>query len=206
MQVLKSFRKSLYTIAIFVCVFILLGFLYIKFINPVEYTSNAKIYAESTEKTDSDSAKTFAKSINSNSLKKEVMESLGLNWTIEEFDKKVKIEPTEDSQIINIFAKDTIELRAADLTDEMADKAVVRLNTLYNNDAKVIEYGYQNTQKVDQVSVIYKFILVGFVISLIKIFINVKYDDTIYYIDELDKDYNILAMLPEFDAGDLNEE
>ena len=88
----------------------------------------------------------------------------------------------------------------------MADKAVVRLNTLYNNDAKVIEYGYQNTQKVDQVSVIYKFILVGFVISLIKIFINVKYDDTIYYIDELDKDYNILAMLPEFDAGDLNEE
>ncbi|MDO4662204.1 MAG: Wzz/FepE/Etk N-terminal domain-containing protein [Tissierellia bacterium] len=206
MQVLKSFRKSLYTIAIFVCVFILLGFLYIKFINPVEYTSNAKIYAESTEKTDSDSAKTFAESINSNSLKKEVMESLGLNWTIEEFDKKVKIEPTEDSQIINIFAKDTIELRAADLTDEMADKAVVRLNTLYNNDAKVIEYGYQNTQKVDQVSVIYKFILVGFVISLIKIFINVKYDDTIYYIDELDKDYNILAMLPEFDAGDLNEE
>lgn len=165
MQVLKSFRKSLYTIAIFVCVFILLGFLYIKFINPVEYTSNAKIYAESTEKTDSDSAKTFAESINSNSLKKEVMESLGLNWTIEEFDKKVKIEPTEDSQIINIFAKDTIELRAADLTDEMADKAVVRLNTLYNNDAKVIEYGYQNTQKVDQVSVIYKFILVGFVIS-----------------------------------------
>lgn len=206
MQVLKSFRKSLYTIAIFVCVFILLGFLYIKFINPVEYTSNAKIYAESTEKTDSDSAKTFAESINSNSLKKEVMESLGLNWRIEEFDKKVKIEPTEDSQIINIFAKDTIELRAADLTDEMADKAVVRLNTLYNNDAKVIEYGYQNTQKVDQVSVIYKFILVGFVISLIKIFINVKYDDTIYYIDELDKDYNILAMLPEFDAGDLNEE
>lgn len=206
MQVLKSFRKSLYTIAIFVCVFILLGFLYIKFINPVEYTSNAKIYAESTEKTDSDSAKTFAESINSNSLKKEVMESLGLNWTIEEFDKKVKIEPTEDSQIINIFAKDTIELRATDLTDEMADKAVVRLNTLYNNDAKVIEYGYQNTQKVDQVSVIYKFILVGFVISLIKIFINVKYDDTIYYIDELDKDYNILAMLPEFDAGDLNEE
>lgn len=206
MQVLKSFRKSLYTIVIFICVFILLGFLYIKFINPSQYTSNAKIYAESTEDIKSDSAKTFAESINSNSLKKQVMESLGLNWTIEEFDKKVKIEPTEDSQIINIFAKDTIELRAADLTDEMADKAVIRLNTLYNNGSKVIEYGYQNTQRVDQVSVIYKFILVGFVISLIKIFLNVKYDDTIYYIDELDKDYNILAMLPEFDAGDLNEE
>ena len=206
MQVLKSFRKSLYTIVIFICVFILLGFLYIKFINPIQYTSNAKIYAESTDNVDSDPAKTFAESINSNSLKKEVMESLGLNWTIEEFDKKVKIEPTEDSQIINIIAKDTIELRAADLTDEMADKAVIRLNTLYNNNSKVIEYGYQNTQRVDQVSIIYRFILVGFVISLIKIFLNIKYDDTIYYIDELDKDYNILAMLPEFDAGDLNEE
>ncbi|MDO4594083.1 MAG: Wzz/FepE/Etk N-terminal domain-containing protein [Tissierellia bacterium] len=205
MNTIRSLRKNLYTIVIFVLILGVLGFLYAKFLKPDSYKAEAKIYAESVEQMKGDSAKTFAETVNTNSLKKQVIENLSLNMSIKELDKLVSIKAVENSQTVRITTVDTIELRASDISDEIADLGVKKLNDLYKNNARVIDYSYQNTSKVSNARIIYISMLIGLIIALLFNYFTDVSDQKIHSIDQLTDKYNILADIPRFEAGDLND-
>lgn len=110
------------------------------------YRAQAKILTTDTgniEKEDK-TAYTYAETVNSDAVKNKVIENLKLDLNPAELDQKMDIDTVSNTHIININVKDRIKLRAEDIADEYADITVSVINQLYDADAKVLDYAYQN--------------------------------------------------------------
>lgn len=116
-----------------------------------EYKAKSKIITtdlESVNENASD-AKTYAATINSNKIKKTVLDNLGINMSLGILDTKLKIEPIEGSSVVDIVVTDTNKLRAEDIADEYADLSVRVIGNIYGTKAQVMEYAYQSAGKVN---------------------------------------------------------
>lgn len=116
-----------------------------------EYKAKSKIITtdlESVNENDSD-AKTYAATINSNKIKKTVLDNLGIDMSLGMLDTKLKIEPIEGSSVVDIVVTDTNKQRAEDIADEYADLAVRVIGNIYGTKAQVMEYSYQSAGKVN---------------------------------------------------------
>ena len=116
-----------------------------------EYKAKSKIITtdlESVNENASD-AKTYAATINSNKIKKTVLDNLGIDMSLGMLDTKLKIEPIEGSSVVDIVVTDTNKQRAEDIADEYADLAVRVIGNIYGTKAQVMEYSYQSAGKVN---------------------------------------------------------
>lgn len=109
-----------------------------------EYTAQAKVVTSNVENVDdaSNTATTYAATINSPKIKQKTLETLGIDWNVGKLDSKLDIKPVANSSIIDITVSDTHKLRAEDLADQYADYSVRVINNIYNSGAEVMEYSY----------------------------------------------------------------
>lgn len=115
------------------------------------YKAQAKILTTSNEKIkDQDKTTyTYAETVNSNAIKKRVIENLKLDINEADLDKKVQIQAIPNTHILNINVEDSVKLRAEDIADEYADLAVRVIGNIYGTKAQVMEYSYQSAGKVN---------------------------------------------------------
>ena len=116
-----------------------------------EYKAKSKIITTSLEEVekDTDESSVYAATINSNKIKKAVLDNLGIDMSLGILDTKLSIDPIEKSPIIDIDVVDTNKQRAEDLADEYADLSVRVINNIYGKDAQVMEYSYQAAGRVN---------------------------------------------------------
>lgn len=116
-----------------------------------EYKAKSKIITTSLEEVekDTDESSLYAATINSNKIKKAVLDNLGIDMSLGILDTKLSIDPIEKSPIIDIVVVDTNRQRAEDLADEYADLSVRVINNIYGKDAQVMEYSYQAAGRVN---------------------------------------------------------
>lgn len=116
-----------------------------------EYKAKSKIITTSLEEVekDTDESSVYAATINSNKIKKAVLDNLGIDMSLGILDTKLSIDPIEKSPIIDIVVVDTNRQRAEDLADEYADLSVRVINNIYGKDAQVMEYSYQAAGRVN---------------------------------------------------------
>ncbi len=116
-----------------------------------EYKAKSKIITTSQEEVekDTDESSVYAATINSNKIKKAVLDNLGIDMSLGILDTKLSIDPIEKSPIIDIVVVDTNKQRAEDLADEYADLSVRVINNIYGKDAQVMEYSYQAAGRVN---------------------------------------------------------
>lgn len=116
-----------------------------------EYRAKSKIITTGIENVNEDvgDASTYAATINSNKIKKTVLDNLGIDMSLGMLDAKLSIEPIEGSSVVDIVVTDTNKLRAEDIADEYADLAVRVIGNIYGTDAQVMEYSYQSAGRVN---------------------------------------------------------
>lgn len=116
-----------------------------------EYQAKSKIITTSLDTVDADNVATqnYAATINSNKIKQTTLENLGIDMSLGVFNTKLSIEPIEGSSVVDIVVTDTNKLRAEDMADEYADLAIRVIKNIYQTDAQVMEYAYQNAGKVN---------------------------------------------------------
>ena len=116
-----------------------------------EYKAKSKIITTSLEEVekDTDESSVYAATINSNKIKKSVLDNLDIDMSLGILDTKLSIDPIEKSPIIDIVVVDTNKQRAEDLADEYADLSVRVINNIYGKDAQVMEYSYQAAGRVN---------------------------------------------------------
>lgn len=156
------------------------------------YKAQSKILTTSNEKIKDDdkTAYTYAETVNSNAIKKRVIENLKLDMDLGELDKKIQIQAIANTHILNINVKDSIKLRAEDIADEYAEITVSVINQLYKADAVVIDKAYPNaslakTSEKDSLKVGLAAFIIYFIFgSLVVSIRNSKNNDVEDYIEE----------------------
>lgn len=156
------------------------------------YKAQSKILTTSNEKIKDDdkTAYTYAETVNSNAIKKRVIENLKLDMDPGELDKKIQIQAIANTHILNINVKDSIKLRAEDIADEYAEITVAVINQLYKADAVVIDKAYPNaslakTSEKDSLKVGLAAFITYFIFgSLVVSIRNSKNNDVEDYIEE----------------------
>ena len=156
------------------------------------YKAQSKILTTSNEKIKDDdkTAYTYAETVNSNAIKKRVIENLKLDMDPGELDKKIQIQAIANTHILNINVKDSIKLRAEDIADEYAEITVAVINQLYKADAVVIDKAYPNaslakTSEKDSLKVgLAAFITYSIFGSLVVSIRNSKNNDEEEYVEE----------------------
>lgn len=156
------------------------------------YKAQSKILTTSNEKIKDDdkTAYTYAETVNSNAIKKRVIENLKLDMDPGELDKKIQIQAIANTHILNINVKDSIKLRAEDIADEYAEITVSVINQLYKADAVIIDKAYPNaslakTSEKDSLKVGLAAFITYFIFgSLIVSIRNSKNNDVEDYIEE----------------------
>lgn len=156
------------------------------------YKAQSKILTTSNEKIKDDdkTAYTYAETVNSNAIKKRVIENLKLDMDPGELDKKIQIQAIANTHILNINVKDSIKLRAEDIADEYAEITVSVINQLYKADAVVIDKAYPNaslakTSEKDSLKVGLAAFITYFIFgSLVVSIRNSKNNDVEDYIEE----------------------
>ena len=156
------------------------------------YQAQSKILTTSNEKIKDDdkTAYTYAETVNSNAIKKRVIENLKLDMDPGELDKKIQIQAIANTHILNINVKDSIKLRAEDIADEYAEITVSVINQLYKADAVVIDKAYPNaslskTSEKDSLKVGLAAFITYFIFgSLVVSIRNSKNNDEEDYIEE----------------------
>ncbi len=116
-----------------------------------EYRAKSKIITTGIENVNENAAdtSTYAATINSNKIKKTVLDNLGIDMSLGMLDAKLSIEPIEGSSVVDIEVTDTNKLRAEDIADEYADLAVRVIGNIYGTDAQVMEYAYESAGRVN---------------------------------------------------------
>ena len=156
------------------------------------YKAQSKILTTSNEKIKDDdkTAYTYAETVNSNAIKKRVIENLKLDMDPGELDKKIQIQAIANTHILNINVKDSIKLRAEDIADEYAEITVSVINQLYKADAVVIDKAYPNaslakTREKDSLKVGLAAFITYFIFgSLVVSIRNSKNNDEEEYVEE----------------------
>ena len=116
-----------------------------------ESRAKSKIITTGIENVNENAAdtSTYAATINSNKIKKTVLDNLGIDMSLGMLDAKLSIEPIEGSSVVDIVVTDTNKLRAEDIADEYADLAVRVIGNIYGTDAQVMEYAYESAGRVN---------------------------------------------------------
>lgn len=201
MNELKRFRFSLYTLVLTILISLSLGFLYQKFFASPNFRAESVISVDTKDKR---IIKSALQIINSGQLKTQMIKNLKLDLTVDDIDKKVTFESEDDSYLITIKTVDSYRYRASDISDELADLCVRKIQNVLNVDSKVIDYSYEHESAIRNNKNIYYFLAVGIVVALVLIFMDSN-KNVISSPDQIRKDFTVIACLDHFVPEDFYE-
>lgn len=170
-----------------------------------EYKAKSKIITTSLEEVekDTDESSLYAATINSNKIKKAVLDNLGIDMSLGILDTKLSIDPIEKSPIIDIVVVDTNRQRAEDLADEYADLSVRVINNIYGKDAQVMEYSYQAAGRVNN-GYMYAAIVAAAVFILVSLINMIRINS--YNNKILTENYNRSEEVAKYDRITFNKD
>lgn len=170
-----------------------------------EYKAKSKIITTSLEEVekDTDESSVYAATINSNKIKKAVLDNLGIDMSLGILDTKLSIDPIEKSPIIDIVVVDTNKQRAEDLADEYADLSVRVINNIYGKDAQVMEYSYQAAGRVNN-GYMYAAIVAAAVFILVSLINMIRINS--YNNKILTENYNRSEEVAKYDRITFNKD
>lgn len=225
-ELLYALKKRIKYVVIAVVVCAVLGLVYSKFlVTPMYKSSTTFVLSKSTEnnvQTESVSNEaitqnditlnsklvaTYSEIIKSKTIAKEVITSLGLDMTIEEFKSNVTVTAKDDTELIEITVANADGKVAADIANSLAEVFREKINEVYKIDnLSIIDVAEEATEpyNIGTVKNIILFALVGCVLSCGVIFLFVYFDDTIKDEKDIEALLNIpvIASIPRLEDDD----
>ncbi|MBQ8379768.1 MAG: hypothetical protein IJX34_03015 [Clostridia bacterium] len=225
-ELLYALKKRIKYIVIAVVICALVGFIYSKFlVTPMYKSSTTFVLSKSTENnvqventsseaiTQSDITlnsklvSTYSEIIKSKTIAKEVINTLGLDMTVEQFKSNVTVTSKDDTELIEITVSNENGKIAADIANSLAEVFREKVYEVYKIDnLSIIDVAEENTEpyNIGTVKNIVLFALVGMVLSCGIIFLIVYFDDTIKDEKDIEALLNIpvIASIPKLEDND----
>ena len=214
-ELLYALKNKVKYIIIAVILCAILGLVYSKFlVTPMYKSSTTFVLSKSTDSTvqndvnqpseaitqndvtlNSKLVSTYSEIIKSKSIAKEVISSLGLDMTVDEFTSNVSVTSKDDTELIEITVSNEDSKLSADIANSLAEVFRERVNEIYKIDnLSVIDIAELSPSPytIRTVKNILLSALVGVISSCGVIFAIVYFDDTVK--DE--KDIEALLNIP----------
>ena len=214
-ELLYALKNKVKYIIVTVLICAVLGLMYSKFlVTPMYRSSTTFVLSKSTDSTtpndinqtseaitqndvtlNSKLVSTYSEIIKSKSIAKEVINSLGLDMSVEEFTSNVSVTSKDDTELIEITVSNSDAKLSADIANSLAEVFRERVNEIYKIDnLSVIDIAEPSDTpyNIGTVKNILLFALVGLILSCGVIFVIVYFDDTVK--DE--KDIEALLEIP----------
>lgn len=225
-ELLYALKKRIKYIVIAVVIGALVGFIYSKFlVTPMYKSSTTFVLSKSTENnvqventsseaiTQSDITlnsklvSTYSEIIKSKTIAKEVINTLGLDMTVEQFKSNVTVTSKDDTELIEITVSNENGKIAADIANSLAEVFREKVYEVYKIDnLSIIDVAEEDTEpyNIGTVKNIVLFALVGMVLSCGIIFLIVYFDDTIKDEKDIEALLNIpvIASIPKLEDND----
>jgi len=225
-ELLYALKKRIKYIVIAVVICALVGFIYSKFlVTPMYKSSTTFVLSKSTENnvqventsseaiTQSDITlnsklvSTYSEIIKSKTIAKEVINTLGLDMTVEQFKSNVTVTSKDDTELIEITVSNENGKIAADIANSLAEVFREKVYEVYKIDnLSIIDVAEEATEpyNIGTVKNIVLFALVGMVLSCGIIFLIVYFDDTIKDEKDIEALLNIpvIASIPRLEDND----
>lgn len=225
-ELLYALKKRIKYIVIAVVIGALVGFIYSKFlVTPMYKSSTTFVLSKSTENnvqventsseaiTQSDITlnsklvSTYSEIIKSKTIAKEVINTLGLDMTVEQFKSNVTVTSKDDTELIEITVSNENGKIAADIANSLAEVFREKVYEVYKIDnLSIIDVAEEATEpyNIGTVKNIVLFALVGMVLSCGIIFLIVYFDDTIKDEKDIEALLNIpvIASIPKLEDND----
>ena len=214
-ELLYALKNKVKYIIVTVLICAVLGLVYSKFlVTPMYRSSTTFVLSKSTDSTtpndinqtseaitqndvtlNSKLVSTYSEIIKSKSIAKEVINSLGLDMSVEEFTSKVSVTSKDDTELIEITVSNSDAKLSADIANSLAEVFREKVNQIYKIDnLSVIDIAEPSSlpYNIGTVKNIVIFALIGLILSCGVIFLIVYFDDTVK--DE--KDIETLLNIP----------
>ena len=215
-EILSYFWEKIFYFFIIVLVVLIVGCVYSIFIQKPLYTSKTSIVLTGFTITNGDSAitqtdlninsklvSTYQEIVKSRRVLNQVIDNLGLNYSVQELAKMISVYSVNDTEIIEIS-----------VTGEDANEAHLIANevaTAFNNEVKEL-YNVSNVSILDSAEVainpsnmnlikqIIIYLAIGVVLACLILFVIYYFDTTIKNTQDLEKRYGlpILGTVPEY--------
>ncbi len=215
-ELLYALKNKIKYIIATVVVFALAGLVYSQFlVTPMYKSSTTFVLSKSKDSTtqsnnnstnteaitqndialNSKLVSTYSEIIRSKTIAKEVINSLGIDMTVNEFIKNVSVTSKADTELIEITVSNEDGKLAADIANSLTEVFREKVNDIYKIDnlsvIDIAEISYI-PYNIGTVKNIVLFAIVGLVLSCGIIFVIVYFDDTVK--DE--KDIEALLSIP----------
>lgn len=216
-EILYALKKKLKYIIATVIIFAVAGLIYSKFlVTPMYRASTTFVLSKSTDNTtntqingniDSEAitqndvtlnsklVSTYSEIINSKTIAKEVINTLGLNMSVDEFISNVTVTSKDDTELIEITVSNEDSKLSADIANSLAEVFREKVNHIYKIDnLSIIDIAEPSSlpYNIGTVKNIVIFAMVGLILSCGVVFLIVYFDDTVK--DE--KDIEALVNIP----------
>lgn len=216
-EILYALKKKLKYIIATVIIFAVAGLIYSKFlVTPMYRASTTFVLSKSTDNTtntqingniDSEAitqndvtlnsklVSTYSVIIKSKTIAKEVINTLGLNMSVDEFISNVTVTSKDDTELIEITVSDEDSKLSADIANSLAEVFREKVNQIYKIDnLSIIDIAEPSSlpYNIGTVKNIVIFAMVGLILSCGVVFLIVYFDDTVK--DE--KDIEALVNIP----------
>ena len=225
-ELLYALKKRIKYIVIAVVICALVGFIYSKFlVTPMYKSSTTFVLSKSTESNvqventsseaitqnditlNSKLVSTYSEIIKSKTIAKEVIDTLGLDMTVENFKSNVTVTSKDDTELIEITVSNENGKIAADIANSLAEVFREKVYEVYKIDnLSIIDVAEEATEpyNIGTVKNIVLFAMVGLVLSCGIIFLIVYFDDTIKDEKDIEALLNIpvIASIPRLEDND----
>ena len=216
-EILYALKKKLKYIIATVIIFAVAGLIYSKFlVTPMYRASTTFVLSKSTDNTtntqingniDSEAitqndvtlnsklVSTYSVIIKSKTIAKEVINTLGLNMSVDEFISNVTATSKDDTELIEITVSNEDSKLSADIANSLAEVFREKVNQIYKIDnLSIIDIAEPSSlpYNIGTVKNIVIFAMVGLILSCGVVFLIVYFDDTVK--DE--KDIEALVNIP----------
>ncbi len=216
-EILYALKKKLKYIIATVIIFAVAGLIYSKFlVTPMYRASTTFVLSKSTDNTtntqingniDSEAitqndvtlnsklVSTYSEIIKSKTIAKEVINTLGLNMSVDEFISNVTVTSKDDTELIEITVSNEDSKLSADIANSLAEVFREKVNQIYKIDnLSIIDIAEPSSlpYNIGTVKNIVIFAMVGLILSCGVVFLIVYFDDTVK--DE--KDIEALVNIP----------
>ena len=216
-EILYALKKKLKYIIATVIIFAVAGLIYSKFlVTPMYRASTTFVLSKSTDNTtntqingniDSEAitqndvtlnsklVSTYSELIKSKTIAKEVINTLGLNMSVDEFISNVTVTSKDDTELIEITVSNEDSKLSADIANSLAEVFREKVNQIYKIDnLSIIDIAEPSSlpYNIGTVKNIVIFAMVGLILSCGVVFLIVYFDDTVK--DE--KDIEALVNIP----------
>lgn len=144
---------------------------------------------------------TYREIIKSKSVVKDVINTLNLDYTVNDLKKKINVSTVSDTEMISITVRTTVATETARIATELANKFSEQIKEIYNiENISIIDKAEIPTAPVNLniVKQIIIYTLIGFVLSLAIVFAMFYFDTTLKDASQIEKlGFTVLTSIPQ---------